>query len=270
MHPFRTTPPWDESQGYGCDELCHFTERPSARFLGKGKAGGKRRGGQNPTKFAMRLTQHAPTETDSALGYLLYRPSQSEEPGHPLPLILFLHGRGEQGTDLDRVRLYGLPVELDAGRELPALVVAPQCPPGADWEERTGALIRLLDHVATTESIDPARVYLTGLSMGGRGCLALALARPERFAAVACAAGRIPNEVADPADFAALRGKPVWVFHGARDPVVPPAKHQVLVDALKQGGADLRVTLYPDADHDSWSAAYRDAALYEWMFAQAV
>ncbi len=194
------------------------------------------------------------------------RPGATEIDG--TPLILFLHGRGERGDDLSLVKLYGLPALLAQGISLPALVAAPQCPAESDWEEQTPALSALLDDLSAHEPVDRSRVYLTGLSMGGRGAWKLAVEQPERFAAVVCAASRLPDAISDPARFRDLAGKPVWVFHGALDTVVPMDRHAALVQALRTGGADLRVTVYADAGHDSWSAAYREPELFPWLLAQ--
>lgn len=210
--------------------------------------------------------QHMGSPDSGGLPYLLYRPA-ADSAAH-LPLILFLHGRGESGDDLERVKLYGLPAALERGDELPALVVAPQCADASDWEAETGNLGRLLDHVCALERVDAARIYLTGLSMGGRGSWLLALAQPERFAAVACMASRIPFAVRPTPDFSPLREMPIWIFHGALDPIAPLHEAEALEAALRAARADPRVTIYPDADHDSWTRAYDDPALYAWLFAQ--
>ena len=211
--------------------------------------------------------RHTFQHGDATLGYLLYRPAAVDQE-IALPLILFLHGRGESGDDLELVKLYGLPAVLERGDELPALVIAPQCPAAGDWEAQTANLAALLDDVCAREQVDEARVYLTGLSMGGRGSWLLALAHPARFAAVACMASRIPFAIRPTPDFTPLQTTPIWIFHGARDPIAPLSDAEALAAALRAAGADPRVTIYPDADHDAWTAAYNDPALYTWLFAQ--
>lgn len=181
------------------------------------------------------------------------------------PLVLFLHGSGERGNELERVKTNGLPKELAAGREVPAVVLSPQCPADARWETdlMVAALHALLDDAMTRYRIDPDRVYVTGLSMGGAGTWAVAAEQPARFAAIAPVCGRV-----DPALAVRLRRVPVWAFHGAQDDIVPVATTQVMAEAMARAHGDMRTTIYPDAGHDSWSAAYADTAFYAWLFAQ--
>ncbi len=204
--------------------------------------------------------------TSSTLGAplpaLLYTPPSASEDA-PLPLILFLHGSGERGRDLNRLRLHGLPRELEGGRDLPAYVVAPQCPEDVWWDAITGDLSALLDAVEARVRVDPDRVLVTGLSMGGYGTWALALREPRRFAALApiCGGG-------DPTRAAEIAHIPEWVFHGALDDVVPARNSEEMVAALRAAGGDVRFTLYPDLAHDSWTRAYGEQALYDWLLAQ--
>ncbi len=202
------------------------------------------------------------TPIPGPLPALLYSPSGPQAPpAVGWPLVLFLHGSGERGRDLERVRLHGLPRELDRGRELPAFVLAPQCPEGSWWD--TGALAALLDRVEAEFPTDPQRVLVTGLSMGGYGSWALALAQPGRFAALVpvCGGG-------DPARAAEIRHIPQWIFHGALDEVVPPRRSEEMAEALRACGADVRLTLYPDLGHNSWDRAYREEGLYSWLLGQ--
>lgn len=199
------------------------------------------------------------TPVPGPLPALLYSPTGPQAPpAAGWPLVLFLHGSGERGQDLERVRLHGLPRELDQGRELPAFVLAPQCPEGSGWD--TGALAALLDRVEAEFPTDPQRVLLTGLSMGGYGSWALALAQPERFAALVpvCGGG-------DPARAAEIGHIPQWVFHGALDEVVPPARSGEMVEALRACGAEVRFTLYPELGHTCWDRAYGEEELYSWL-----
>lgn len=196
------------------------------------------------------------------------------------PLLLFLHGAGERGAQLEAVTRYGPPRLLAGGAELSPpeqalaedmaerfVVVAPQCPHYEIWDE--GALLRLLDEIRGGANVDPARVYVTGLSMGGFGAWTLGLRHPERFAAVVpiCGGGRI-RDVTSAADRQgqALRTLGVWAFHGARDGVVPLEESRRIIDALQQVGAtDTRLTVDPEAGHDSWTAAYGNRELYSWL-----
>ncbi len=200
------------------------------------------------------------------LHYLLWLPSGYDEDQRRWPLILFLHGRGERGDDLALVTREGLARRLAEGFELPAIVAAPQCPAGSDWTLHDDALLALLDDLVARLRVDPRRVYLTGLSMGGREAWRLAATHPERFAALAVICARRPDGVRDREDARPLVGLPIWVFHGARDRVVPIEESDAMVDALRAHGADVRYTVYPDAGHDSWTQAYAEDELYTWMF----
>jgi predicted peptidase len=199
-----------------------------------------------------------------SLRYLLYLPpGYGSVPEMGWPLMLFLHGIGERGDDLELVKRHGIPRILETGEDLPFVAVSPQCPDGAWWTELVESLDGLLDHVLAQHAVDRDRVYLTGLSMGGYGAWALAIAHPERFAALApvCGGG-------DPSQVCALKDVPVWAFHGARDPVVPVRASQEMVDALRACGGDARLTVYPEAGHDSWTQTYDDPRLYEWFLAR--
>lgn len=195
-----------------------------------------------------------------SLDYLLYLPDGYEDSGEDYPLMLFLHGAGESGDDLEKVKVHGPPKWIEAGEEYPFIVVSPQSP-GRGWDPQ--ALSALLDEVVSTHRVDEDRVYLTGLSMGGFGTWALAAADPDRFAAIApiCGGG-------DPRSADRLKGLPVWVFHGAKDDVVPLAASERMVDALEGLGADVKFTVYPEAGHDSWTETYNNPELYEWMLGQ--
>ncbi|TPW11376.1 MAG: phospholipase/carboxylesterase, partial [bacterium] len=174
------------------------------------------------------------------------------------PLILFLHGSGERGNELDRVKVNGLPKELGAGREIPAIVLSPQCPAGAQWpgDLMVEGLMALLDDAQARYRVDPRRVHVTGLSLGGHGTWALAAAHPDRFAAIAPVCGAGDPEMAYP-----LRRVPIWAFHGAKDPVVPIAYMQEMADAMARVHGDMRTTVYPEAGHDSWSETYANPEL---------
>ncbi len=196
--------------------------------------------------------------TDAPLPYLLYRPDTTEN----VPLVLFLHGSGERGSDLERVATVGLPHLLERLPE-PAFVAAPQCPEKGRWTEHLEELEALLDDLLDRFAIDPSRVYLTGLSLGGQGAWFWAARNPERFAAVGPVCGRT-----DPAHAERLRNLPIRVFHGADDEVVPLSESEKMMDALRAAGSRAELTVFPGVGHDSWTPAYRDPGLYAWLFAQ--
>jgi len=174
------------------------------------------------------------------------------------PLILFLHGSGERGFDLNDVRRHGPPKEVAAGRDLPFVIVSPQCDPGKQWD--TAQLSMLLDDVEKKYRIDKEREYLTGLSMGGFGTWALATAEPNRFAAIAPISGG-----GDPSTAGVLKDVPVWVTHGDSDPTVPIARDREMVDALKAAGGDVRFDIIAGGQHDVWSDVYKKDDLYNWF-----
>lgn len=195
------------------------------------------------------------------LRYLLYLPESYEQSDKAWPLILFLHGAGESGDDLAKVKMHGPPKLIEAkALDFPCIVVSPQSP-GRGWQP--DQLAALLEDLATRYRVDKDRVYVTGLSMGGFGTWSLAAAYPDRFAAIApiCGGG-------NPNDAPKLKNLAIWVFHGAKDPVVRLESSQRMVDALKQEGVDVKFTIYPDAGHDSWTTTYENPEFYKWLFAQ--
>ncbi len=195
---------------------------------------------------------------DGKVKYLLYLPESYQSSHKKWSLLLFLHGAGERGNDLQKVKLHGPPKLIEHGQQFPFIVVAPQCPEDQWWDIEN--LDKLLKDVTAEYRIDTTRQYLTGLSMGGYGTWALATEYPNRFAAIApvCGGG-------DPSKVETIKHIPVWVFHGAKDEVVPIEKSQEMVAALTALGADVKFTVYPEAAHDSWTETYANPKLYEWF-----
>jgi predicted peptidase len=195
------------------------------------------------------------------LNYLLFLPKDyGADPQKKWPLILFLHGLGETGNDLEMVKKHGIPKIVEQQPDFPFITVSPQCPYRFCWPREADTLSALLDEVAATYAVDANRIYLTGLSMGGYGTWYLATEYPERFAAVVPIAGG-----GDPDKVCAQREVPVWAFHGAKDVVVPPEESEKMVNALKACDGDVQFTLYPDAYHDSWTQTYENSELYQWL-----
>jgi len=206
------------------------------------------------------------TSDRGQVGYLISLPKDYDADGESVPLMLFLHGRGESYGLLSLVAKWGPPMMAAQGEPLPFLVVSPQCPGDDSWSSETQQkrLIELLDHIVKNHNVDESRVYLTGLSMGGYGSWRLAADHPERFAAVApvCGGG-------DPADAEKLKTLPIWVFHGDQDRAVPFSKSVEMVDAIKAaGGEQIRFTSLEHIGHNCWSATYATPELYEWMARQ--
>jgi len=194
--------------------------------------------------------------------YFVHLPAAYDgDPAKKWPLILFLHGSGERGYDISSVANTGLPHNLATQPGFPFIVIAPQCSPGEWWSP--AELNDLLDRVQAKYRVDTSRVYLTGLSMGGYGSWALAIESPNRFAAVVPICGR-----GDPEDAARIKDIPVWVFHGGKDQTVPIQFSQAMADALKNAGGHVKFTIFPEADHDSWTQAYAMPELYDWLLQQ--
>lgn len=192
--------------------------------------------------------------------YLLFLPEGYGEKKRRWPMILFLHGAGERGNDLRKVKKHGPPKIVEKKKDFPFIVVSPQCPQDDWWPEKVEVLINLLDDIAARYKVDTERIYLTGLSMGGYGTWALASAYPDRFAAIAPICGGGKRIMAR-----RLKDVPVWAFHGAKDKVVPLKESEEMVNAIKARRGNARLTVYPDAGHDSWTETYNNKELYDWF-----
>ena len=200
------------------------------------------------------------------LRYLLALPKGYDRaPSRRWPLVLFLHGAGERGDDLPLVKKHGIPRVTEERRvpgfeDLPFISVSPQCPSESWWSRETLALSALLDEIEESHRVDPDRIYLTGLSMGGFGTFALAAAEPDRFAALVPVCGGGSRT-----DARRIAHIPTWVFHGAKDETVPLRSSSEMVEALALRGGSPRFTVYPDATHDSWTETYDNPDLYRWL-----
>jgi predicted peptidase len=197
------------------------------------------------------------TQVRITLDYLLSLPAHYDQKDK-WPLLLFLHGAGERGSDLNLVKRHGPPKLIGQGKSFPLIVVTPQCPIDRTWQPLE--LTALLDDVVTKHNVDQDRIYVSGLSMGGFGTWELAAYAPERFAAIVpiCGGGEA---------FWTKRMThlPVWAFHGAKDPGVPLRRSQEMVDELKKNGGSVNFTIYPEAGHDSWTETYDNPKVYEWL-----
>ncbi len=186
------------------------------------------------------------------------------------PLILFLHGAGERGNDVWKATIHA-PPKFDTQRvKFPFILVEPLCPAGRIWSD--ALLLALLDEVEDKYAVDTHRVYLTGISMGGFGTWHLGLSHPEKFAAIApiCGGGEtILITLAQHYDadrLAQIQSLGVWAFHGGKDTAVAPEETVRMVNALKRAGCtNCRMTIYPEAEHDSWTQTYANPELFEWF-----
>ena len=202
------------------------------------------------------------------VNYLLFLPKAYEANAEKRwPLILFLHGAGERGTNVWKVATHGPTNYAGAHADFPFIIVSPQCPERQLWSK--DVLLKLLDEITANYAVDTNRVYLTGLSMGGYGTWDLGLTYPEKFAAIVpiCGGGQMISLLLSRRDKGpALKALGVWAFHGGKDPVVPLEESQRMVAALKKEGMqDVKLTVYPEAQHDSWTETYKNPELYEWL-----
>ena len=208
----------------------------------------------------------------TTISYLLYLPgAYGQDPQQQWPLVLFLHGSDVWGNNPNDVVASGLPRLLTTTLDFPAVVLSPQSPEDVVWWGVELDLVRaLLDHVQANYAIDAQRVYLTGLSMGGFGAWAMAVRYPQRFAALVPVAGGWDSEYdIVPRNICDIKDIPTWAFHGQQDDIVLPKKSELMVNALRQCGVEVRFTLYPDANHrESFERAYADPELYTWLFEQ--
>jgi predicted peptidase len=217
---------------------------------------------QTPLYAKDQAGQVAVATTGDEYGYQLFLPrGYLAADKQQWPLMIFLHGSGERGTDLAKVKVHGPPKIADANPDFPFITVSPQGFEGENWD--IARLDRLLSSIRKTYRVDARRIYLTGLSMGGFATWDWAIARPGTFAAIAPVCGK-----SDPAKAAALAKTPVWAFHGDSDDVVDPMGSIDMVRAIRTAGGKPRLTIYPATGHDSWSQTYADPELYYWLLQQ--
>jgi predicted peptidase len=230
--------------------------------------------------------KHWYIKAEDTLPYRLLLP-QDYDTAKKYPLILFLHGAGERGNNNEAQLVHGASLFLrdSIRKKYPAIVVFPQCPSTSYWSnvqfetdnnnnkrvfrfqekgEATVAmkmLINLIKEVQQKFNVDKKRYYVGGLSMGGMGTFELVKRNPKMFAAAFPICGGGNTKTANK-----LRRTNWWIFHGSKDDVVPPFLSQSMATALKQKGADVQLTLYPEANHNSWDAAFAEKNLMPWLF----
>jgi acetyl esterase/lipase len=211
--------------------------------------------------------------------FQVYLPEEWRRDDHKQwPIILFLHGRGERGSEGMWQTQIGLPAAVrDHPERWPFILVIPQCPQDHYWTEPDMMAMALaaLDQETEEFRADPARTYLSGLSLGGYGAWELARLDPKRWAAVAIAAGGIfwsyaPERWREmstlPAEYARAVGRtPIWIFHGSDDPVVPPREDELMFAAVKAAGGNIRYWVYQGLKHDCWNRAYDEPELPRWL-----
>jgi len=211
------------------------------------------------------------------LPYRLLKPD-NYDPKEKYPLVLFLHGAGECGTD-NKAQLKNSVVEFTKAenrKKFPCFLAVPQCPsmkvgwsdfrsktPGKQPSDAARLALEMVAALQKEFSVDANRLYITGLSMGGYGTWDIVMRHPDLFAAAVpvCGGG-------DPSQAEKIAKLPIWAFHGGKDTVVPPARSKEMVEAIKKAGGEAKYTEYPDVSHNSWVKAYQDADMMAWLFAQ--
>lgn len=201
------------------------------------------------------------------------------------PVILFLHGAGERGTDGSAQLEQGLPVRIREISEFPAVVVMPQCRRGNWWgdPEMEAQVFEALEQTMKEFNGDPERVSLTGLSMGGFGTWAFGYKYPGKFAALAPVCGGVASRAFPAPDWhpfaraptdpytetaSRLTKIPIWAFHGDADPRVPVGESRKLTEAVRSAGGDVRYTEYPGVRHNSWDRAYWEGDFLPWLLSK--
>ncbi len=229
-----------------------------------------------------------PIKSGLNYNYLVYLPPSYEIQDEPMPLMFFLHGAGERGSNMELVKVHGPPkiVEnpsmkksLFGDAEFPFILVSPQCPAGGWWENEP--LLKVVNEVLENYAVDLSKIYITGVSMGGFGSWSFASEHPELIAAALPIAGggdvfnwsiksyasNVDNLKA--ADANNLVDIPVWAFHGDSDTVVPIELDQEIVDQITELGGDVQFKVYPGAGHvDSWTQTYNNPDIYPWLLSK--
>jgi predicted peptidase len=196
--------------------------------------------------------------------YLLTLPDGYEaDTSKKWPLLVFLHGAGERGSDLELLKKHGPPKLIAAGKKFEAIVVCPQVPLKSIWNEH--GVKALADEIIRTHRVDTSRLYLTGISMGGFGTWDTALAYPDTFAAIApiCGGAGVGHVMAD-----RIKDLPCWIFHGDADKAVTVEFSLKMHGALQKAGSAAKLTVYPGVGHDSWTQTYDNEEFWTWLFAQ--
>jgi acetyl esterase/lipase len=194
--------------------------------------------------------------------YLIHLPEAYDaDPNRRWPLVVYLHGSGGRGGDLNQFHEIGPLERINRGKSLDAIIVDPQCPSNEWWNLLV--ISDLLDDLQAKYRVDPDRITMTGSSMGGFGTWAFAEMFPDKLAAIApiCGGGNV-------LEAAKLKHLPVWAFHGEKDPTVPVKSSIEMTAAVRQAGGQAHLTIYPGVGHDAWGPTYSGEEVYTWLLAQ--
>ncbi len=206
-------------------------------------------------------------EVGYSFHYLKYTPKDAT--GEKMPLLIFMHGAGERGSrdgsELDRVASHGYFKQIRMGKEFPMMMVAPQCPRDHFWPSFIESLNRFLDYIIENNNVDPDRIYLTGLSMGGTATWLWAQDNAERFAAIAPVCGEGISWYGG-----RLTNLPIRAFHGDIDEAVSPHQSLAMVSAINKyrHTNNATLTIFPGVEHNAWDYAYTDE-LIEWFLTKS-
>jgi predicted peptidase len=190
------------------------------------------------------------------------------ENNKPFPTILFLHGAGERGNNLNLIKKKGIPKVVLENPDFPFLTISPQCPENEWWNDKFEILKDVLFETVEEYNGDKKRIYLTGFSMGGCGSWHLAAEYFDVFAAVVPICGGVFPLLGFPHKFKKLVNTPIWAFHGEKDDVVPIEESEKIVNFLKKENGKVKFTKYPNLKHDSWTITYDNPELYNWLLKQ--
>jgi predicted peptidase len=238
-----------------------FVASVAAIFCAPGSVHSADDAGRAPLRQETHIIQReAPHKVD--IQYLLSVPDGYEKSANLWPLILYLHGGSARGNDIGQMKKMGLREKAETDGQFPFIVVSPQCHLGEIWTD-TDALGAVLDEVVRTHRVDPARVYVSGHSMGGRGALYAAYKMPERFAAVLSLAPVGPITVWA----GKLATLPLWLFHAPNDQFTPLKEVEELVHAIEAAGGHPQFTVLPGRDHYILDV-YDRPELYKWLAEQ--
>jgi predicted peptidase len=203
------------------------------------------------------------------LDYFLYLP-QGYDGVQDFPLLLFLHGGGERGSDLQMLKANGIPRLIAEGQHFPFVIAAPQCPLPYRWPDQIESLAALVEELASTYRIDRRRIYLTGLSQGGCGTWHLGMRYAHLFAALLPVCGYRPYTYGYKEKSLPLRDMPIWTFHGVSDEIVDVSETDKLVEGLREHGSAIRYTRMEGVNHSGcWERVYAMPEIYEWLLQQS-
>jgi len=198
----------------------------------------------------------------SSYNYWIHLPADSILNSKP-PILIFLHGRSLSGSDLNKVKRYGVISEIEKGREIPAIVIGPQVPSGSSWDP--DKLLTLLQDIQAQYDTDTNRVYVCGMSLGGYGTLHFIGKHPDKLTAGVALCGGGKNS-----DACNLSQVPLWIQHGTADKPVPVSESRKIVKAIKacDGGKNLIYKEIPGASHGAMEREFRKDDMYDWLFSK--